>query len=130
MRFCLLIVLFLGFSICAFPATRTWDGGGADTNWQTAANWSPDAAPAAGDDLVFPAAAAQQTNNNNFPFSTTFGSITVEGGTYTFNGSPVRITGGLNVGAGTQTFNLAITLGGAQTFTAATGATATVVLLS
>src|SRR5205814_431411 len=26
--------------------TKTWDGGGADNNWTTAANWSTDVAPA------------------------------------------------------------------------------------
>ena len=130
MRIGLLVILILVFSICAFPATKTWDGGGADANWQSAANWSPDVAPVAGDDLIFPAAAAQQTNNNNFFILTSFRSITVEGGTYTFGGNPIRLTTGLTVNGGTQTFNFAITLNGAQTFTSATGATATIVILS
>src|SRR5262249_24637762 len=36
------------------PGLSTWDGGGADNNWSTAANWVGDVAPHAGDDLVFP----------------------------------------------------------------------------
>lgn len=64
--------LLLLLSVNVFAATKTWDGGGADANWTTAANWSTDIAPVAGDDLIFPAAAAQHTNNNNFFFSPVF----------------------------------------------------------
>ena len=130
MRNHLFLFLLLFLSVNAFSATKTWDGGGADANWTTAANWSTDVAPVAGDDLVFPAAAAQQSNNNNFFLFTSFHSITVEGGTYTFGGNLIRLTNGLTVSSGTQTFNLAITLSGAQTFFADTGATATIVILS
>lgn len=42
----------------AFAATVTWDGGGADNNFSTAANWSGDAVPQDGDSIVFPASAA------------------------------------------------------------------------
>lgn len=130
MRNYLLVLLILFFSVNAFSAIKTWDGGGADANWNTAVNWSTDVAPVAGDDLVFPAAAAQQSNNNNFFLLTSFRSITVEGGTYTFGGNPIRLTTGLMVTSGTQTFNFAITLSGAQTFFADTAATATIVILS
>ncbi len=130
MKFSLLFLFFFAFVLNVFPATKTWDGGGADANWQTAANWSTDVAPVAGDDLIFPAAAPQQSNNNNFFLLTSFRSITVEGGTYTIGGNPIRLTNGLNVTTGTQTFNFAITLSGAQTFLADTGGTATIVLLS
>ena len=34
-------------------ATRTWDGGGADNNWSTPANWSSDTLPIAGDTVTF-----------------------------------------------------------------------------
>jgi hypothetical protein len=126
-----LFIFFLFFlSTNLFAATKTWDGGGADANWGTAANWSTDIAPVAGDDLVFPTAAIQQTNNNNLFFLTSFHSITVEGGTYTFGGNPIRLTNGLTVSSGTQTINFAITLSGTQTFFADTGATATIVILS
>ena len=56
--------------------TRTWDGGGgSDHNWLTAANWSDDLAPVAGDKLVF-AGATPTSTNNNFTAGTTFDSIT------------------------------------------------------
>src|SRR5262245_12819137 len=47
------------------PATRVWDGGGANNQWATAANWVGDVAPATGDDLVFPGGAQQATSVNN-----------------------------------------------------------------
>jgi hypothetical protein len=130
MRNLLFVFLLLLFSVNVFSATKIWDGGAADANWTTAANWSTDVAPVTGDDLVFPAAALQQSNNNNFFFLTSFHSITVEGGTYTVAGNPIRLTGGLIATTGTQTFNFAITLSGAQTFFADTGATVTIVILS
>ncbi len=130
MRYLCLITLILSTAASAFSATKTWDGGGGDANWNTAANWSTDVAPVAGDDLVFPAAALQQTNNNNFFLLTSFNSITVEGGTYTFGGNPIRLVNGLTVNAGTATFNLAISLNGPQTFSAATAGTATVAIIS
>ena len=34
-------------------ATVTWDGGGSDTNWSTAANWTTDTAPSSTDIVIF-----------------------------------------------------------------------------
>ncbi len=34
-------------------AVATWDGGGSDDKWTTAANWVGDAAPSPGADLLF-----------------------------------------------------------------------------
>src|SRR5687768_18041279 len=128
MKTIILTALFIYTSVNAFSAVRTWDGCGADANWQTAANWVGDVAPSANDDLFFPTAASQFTANNNFPLLTTFNSITIEGGTYTLSGNFIRLSNGLNVGAGAQTINIALTLAGAQTFSAASAAaTATIV---
>ena len=107
-------ILTLSFTVSA--TIRTWDGGGGDNNLQTAANWVGDVAPVANDDLVFPAAATQFTGNNNYPLLTTFNSITIEGGTYTLGGSPLRLSNGLTVAAGAQTINFSITLASSQTF--------------
>lgn len=60
-------LLVIGFALAlgvflrgshVFAATATWDGGGADNNFSTAANWSGDAVPQDGDVLEFPAAVA------------------------------------------------------------------------
>ncbi len=123
------ILTFLACSLNVFSAVRTWDGGGADNNWTTAANWVGDVAPAAGDELVFPASAAQFATNNNFFILTNFNSITFEGGTYTVGGNAFRLSDGLTVNGGTPLINTAITLNGSQTFTAEPGSFTTVAVL-
>ena len=55
------------------PALATWDGGGADNHWTTAANWAGDVAPQPGDDLVFPSGVAQLANVNDFAAGKCFG---------------------------------------------------------
>lgn len=111
-------------------AVRTWDGGGADANWTTAANWVGDVAPVANDDLVFPATSAQFATNNNFTLLTNFRSITVEGGAYTIGGNLFRLSAGLTVQSGSLTVNTAITLNGAQVFSSGTAGTITLLGLS
>src|SRR5689334_8340547 len=105
MKILIFVIILTAFSSSAFATVRTWDGGGADGNWQTAANWVGDVAPAANDDLVFPAASPQFTTNNNFALFTTFNSITIDGGSYTIGGNFLRLANGLTVNGGTQTIN-------------------------
>ena len=126
----LLILVSCAFLSNAFSAVKTWDGGGADANWTTAANWTNDVAPVANDDLVFPATSAQSATNNNFFILTSFRSLTFEGGTYTIGGNPFRLTNGIVVNGGTPTVNTAITTSAAQTFTAAQGTVTTLAILS
>lgn len=124
-------VLFLLFisAVSVTAATKTWTGNGSDSNWGTGSNWGG-TAPVAGDDLVFPASAAQQATNNNLGIFTQFNTITIEGGTYTFGGNLIRLANGIITNGGTHTFNLAITLSGPQTFNTATGSTTTLLILS
>ncbi len=76
-------------------ATKTWDGGGADDNWQTAANWDLDVAPVAGDALVF-AGSTRTTPNNDFAANTSFASITFSNGasSFTLSGNDLTLSGG------------------------------------
>ncbi len=129
MKTILLSLIFLFTAVNAFSAVRTWDGGGADGNWTTAANWVGDVAPTAGDDLVFPASAAQFATNNNFFFFTAFNSLTFQGGNYTVGGNPMTLRG-LNVNGGTQAINTAVSISTPQTFNAAAGSTVTLAVLS
>jgi hypothetical protein len=125
-----LAILFL-LATNAFSATRTWDGGGANGNWNNAANWVDDIAPAANDDLVFPAVSAQFVTTHNYS-GTIFNSVTFEGGAYTVDGnlfSPLA-TRSLNVTAGAQTFNVPVNASGAAVFTSGQGALATIISLS
>src|ERR1043166_7119118 len=89
-----LLILSLQLSSC-LAATRTWDGGGTDNNWTTATNWVGDIAPLPGDDLVFPASAAQLSNSNNFPAGTGFNSISFTGEGYTIGGSNLVLAAGI-----------------------------------
>jgi hypothetical protein len=130
MKTLLFLILLAVSSSSAFATVRVWDGGGVDNNWQTAANWTGDVAPVANDDLFFPASAAQFSANNNFPLFTTFGSITIEGGSYTLSGNLLRLANGMTVGTGTQTINIGISLTTSGQVFAVTDATATATILS
>lgn len=127
-KFLVATFVFL-FTANVFSATRTWDGGGADSNWNTAANWVGDIAPAANDDLVFPAVSPQFATNNNFFLFTTFNSITFEGGAYTVGGNALTLRG-LTVNGGTPAINTAINLAGTPVFTGAQGSVTTLAILS
>jgi autotransporter-associated beta strand protein len=111
------------------PAIVTWDGGGADDNWTTAANWVGDVAPGPGDDLIF-TGAVRLTPNNNFAPNTPFRSITFNADNFTVRGNPIVLgtTGGgvsNNTGANNR-LELGLFLGtNPQTFSIAPGTTLT-----
>jgi autotransporter-associated beta strand protein len=117
------------FTTNVFSTVRTWDGGGPDANWLTAANWVGDVAPAANDDLVFPASAGQFTTNNNFFILTNFNSITVDG-SYAIGGNSFRLTNGLTLDSGTLAINTGVALNGAQTWNAAPASTVTTAIIA
>lgn len=122
--FCLLLSANAGYS-----AVRTWSGAGADANWTTAANWVGNVAPAASDELVFPATSAQYATNNNFFLFTAFNLITFEGGAYTVGGNALTLRG-LTVNGGSPSINTAVNLSGTPVFTGAQGTVTTVAILS
>jgi autotransporter-associated beta strand protein len=118
----------VNFSVGQGTNTDTWTGGGTTNNWSDPNNWGGKA-PAAGDNLVFPASASSFTSNNDFAAGTTFKSITLSGG-YTIGGNAIVLSAGLNAASATatNTVNLAITLSAAETFTAPTSSTASLIL--
>jgi len=81
-------LLFIGlasglpFSPAANAAVRTWNGGGVDSYWNTAANWGG-TAPVAGDSLTF-AGTSKLLPVNNFAAGTSFGGITFASGAGAF----------------------------------------------
>ncbi len=71
-------------------AFATWDGGGADNKWTTAANWVGDVAPVAGADLLFPTGVARLAMFNDFPEFTAFGAMAIAGSQYTLDGTKLN----------------------------------------
>ncbi len=86
-------LIFILFSaiITANGAVKTWDGGGGDSNFATAANWVGDVAPISNDDLLFPVLASAQVLNNNLNPSMVFGSITLNNSSYIINGNNLNV---------------------------------------
>ncbi|MEO7097990.1 MAG: autotransporter-associated beta strand repeat-containing protein [Luteolibacter sp.] len=100
----------------------TWTGGGADNNWQTAANWN--SLPVASHTLAF-AGTTRLSNTNNFPANTSFGGLTFNSGAgaFTLAGNAIALTGDIaNNGTSAQTVNLPVALAaGAHGVTTNTG---------
>ena len=61
-------------------ATITWDGGGADNNWSTGANWSTDSVPATGDDVVFDGTSTKDVTYDTGVGSNVINSVTISSG--------------------------------------------------
>ncbi len=76
-------------------AFATWDGGGADNRWTTAANWEGNVVPGVGSDLFFPAGAARLESVNDFALNTRFGEVYISGAGYSFLGNALAISGGI-----------------------------------
>ncbi|MCD6024373.1 MAG: transporter, partial [Fibrobacteria bacterium] len=87
--------------------TYTWDGGGADDNWMTAANWVGDVAPVAGDSLIF-TGTTRLNPVNNFTNGTTFSSIDINATGFTLSGNSVSLTTGLTNATGSSTVSLVV----------------------
>lgn len=114
----------------AFAATRTWDGSAGDDNFNTAANWSGDAVPTTGDDLVFSMTGmpGDVMLNNNIS-SLVVNSITFNGSNashynYTLTGNALTINSAIT-DADENNLDLDITLGGDVTVTTSADAIGT-----
>jgi len=110
-------------SFGAHAATFTWDGGGGNPFWSTGANWVGDAAPGAGDDLVFPVGAAQLTNNNDL--GVTFNSVAIQASGYLLQGAAINVNNGITTtyGSGTSRIHSQVMPMTSQTFNVAAGGT-------
>ena len=96
-------ITLLGFQ-SVDAAAFTWDGGGTDSNWLTAKNWSPDGAPATNGtaSLIFAVAATRLTANNNSAENTAYTGITftgtkATGSTFLLTGNKIRLAGDILV---------------------------------
>lgn len=76
-------------------ATSTWDGGGANNNWSTAANWVGDAVPVPATDLeiVLPAAVARYTSVVDVNNPWTLNTLRIQHNSYSLSGNTLRFAG-------------------------------------
>ena len=94
-----------------------WNGGGADSYWATAANWSG-GTPTNGQFLFFQGA-ARPVNTNNLLASV--GQVSFANGGFTLGGNPVALLWGLVNQAGNNTWSLGTTLAAPQSFLSSNG---------
>ncbi len=103
--------------------TDTWNGGGTDNFWGTAANWGGTAPNVAGDNLIF-SGSARPSNTNNLV--TSVGWIKLNPSTaMTFSGSALTNNLGFTNVTQNNTWNIPTTLGGNVNFNVASGLTLT-----
>jgi fibronectin-binding autotransporter adhesin len=117
MRRSALLITFLISLSFDLPAQSTWNGGGADGNWQTAGNWS--ALPAANSALTFDGS-TRLTNTNNFADGTAFGLITFAStaGNFFLTGNRITLSNNIvTAGTATQTMAMDLTLNGNRNIT-------------
>ena len=107
-------------------AASVWGGGGSDDNWSTNPNWTGNASPGlAGDSVTFSGTTRLTPSMNN---SYTVTGVTFDGTVGNFilgtaNGSTLTNGSGgiVNNSANTETLNVPVVLGAAQTFNAVSG---------
>ena len=94
-----------------------WNGGGTDANWSTAANWNG-TAPTNGESLTFQGT-VRLSNTNNLLSSV--GQVTFTNGGFALAGNPVTLQWGLVNQAGNNTWGIASTFLGPESFVSSNG---------
>ena len=119
----LLLLALLPLYMSAAASDRTWNGGGVDAKWTSAANWGG-TAPVAADALCF-GGSSKLVNTNDLPADTLFAGLTFNSGAGAFSlwGNRLSLGGGVtNFSVSTQTISLDMALGGTRAFNASNGA--------
>jgi fibronectin-binding autotransporter adhesin len=121
-HFCTIPSLVFMVASGASAATWTWDGGGADNNWTTAANWNPNSVPDSLNttDLFF-AGSTRLAPVVDLPWTIDSLTFSASAGNFTLSGSALTLNGSLTVEAGRQMIQNAITLGAPQMWLAESG---------
>jgi hypothetical protein len=115
----------------AGAATKTWDGGGGNTSWNTAANWNPDGVPGASDDVIIDvpgdisitysgATTTILSLSSTESLAISSGSLTVSGAMSVSGSLSVASSGTLNLNGSSTAGSLSQTggtLGGSGTLT-------------
>jgi cysteine-rich repeat protein len=111
----------LGVLACVTPVSAidvVWDGGGADNNWDTPANWTGDAVPTFFDNAIFDGTSTKDCvitlNQEVFDFTMTAaytGTLSRTAGNVTINGA-MLVQGGTITGMGALLVEGAVTIEG------------------
>jgi fibronectin-binding autotransporter adhesin len=112
----ILLACFAAFLATSAYAAKSWTGAVSNL-WSVGGNWSGGIPPVAGDDLVFPNGAANQTMVNDLPAGLALNSLAFTSGPYSLSGNGIGLSAGLSTG--TLTISAPITLNANQTFTTA-----------
>ena len=97
--------------------SNSWNGGGGDGNWNTAANWSG-GVPANNDLLTFQGTSRQSNTNN---LLTSVGQVVFGNGSFALAGNALTLQWGLVNQSGNNTFGIASTLAQPQSFISSNG---------
>ena len=107
--FILTLMLFSSFFIFTFEANaaiKTWDGGGGDNKWSTAANWSGDTVPINADEIVFNSTSTKNCTVDNIGAVWWFNKLDITSGyTGTIILSVALVTGPTTIAGGTFNTN-------------------------
>ena len=128
--FAAMLLSLLPVSLLATVGNDTWNGGGADNNWLTAANWTAGSAnkPPGTNDILFFDGTTRLTANNNFGSTTnSVGGITFNStaGAFVLTGNSVTNNGGTtdNSSVNTELVNIPMVLPAVHSVNAAPGGT-------
>jgi len=94
-----------------------WDGGGANSSWSTAANWTA-TPPINGDSITFQGA-LRQSNNNDLLSSV--GQVVFDNGGFTITGNSLSLIWGLLNQTGNNSWGISSTLAAPQSFVSSNG---------
>ncbi|MBD3393538.1 MAG: DUF2341 domain-containing protein, partial [Chitinivibrionales bacterium] len=112
-----------GSDIVSFP--KTWDGGGADNDWTTAANWVDDAVPTATDNILFDNTSSKSCVLDATATITDITFTSDYTGTFDFGSDTLKVTGAATFATGgvitAGTGALEFTGSSAQSFTPKAG---------
>ncbi|MGA3182198.1 MAG: Ig-like domain repeat protein, partial [Verrucomicrobiota bacterium] len=121
----------LTITVVSGPGSDTWNGAGADNNWQTLLNWAPGSAnmpPIPGDALFF-SGMTRLSPNNNYPAGTSFNGLTFNpgAGAFVLGGFSITNTGQLADNAtSAETINFPIYLSTNENISVISGGTMTI----
>lgn len=108
------LLLMMAATFCtSLLHAQTWDGGGANDNWSTAANWNPDAVFASGGSPNFAGTTRLTPINDLTGLNTAVFNFAAAAGSFVVSGNAVTLTGdSTNSATNKQTINLTLRLAG------------------